>query len=355
MKALFLCSALLFGAFAPGAGCSAKWDRSRSGDPRPTSYINPVYAGSMPDPSVIRHKGVYYAFGTTGNERLPDGQIFTVLRSRNLVEWENLGGALASPSSNKRHQYWAPEVTFDGGKFYMYYAMGGIEPEKFELRVAVSSRPEGPYVDNGHKLIDCETNRFTIDAFPFRDHDGQWYLFYARNFTNVASGIHPGTAIVVDRLLEMTRLAGECRTVVRARHDWTLYQANRRMDVYQNTYDWHTIEGPCVVRRGGRYYCFYSGSNYQTDRYGVDYVVADHPLGPYTAQSDEPRVLHSVPATVRGPGHHSIVPGPRGGEYLVYHAWDPGMKIRQMCIDRLDWTAEGPRCVGPTVTMQPAP
>jgi hypothetical protein len=97
MKALFLCSALLLGAFAPGAGCSAKWDRSRSGDARPTSYTNPVYAGSMPDPSVIRHKGIYYAFGTTGNERLPDGQIFTVLRSRNLVEWENRVGLWCRP------------------------------------------------------------------------------------------------------------------------------------------------------------------------------------------------------------------------------------------------------------------
>ena len=162
---------------------------------------------------------------------------------------------------------------------------------------------------------------------------------------------------MVDRLLDMTRLAGDCRVVVRARYDWTLYQAHRRMDVYDATFDWHTIEGPCVVKHEGRYYCFYSGANYQTARYGVDYIVADHPLGPYTGQGDHARVLHSLPGKVRGPGHHSIVPSPDGRSrlHIVYHAWDPGMKVRQMCIDKLEWTPEGPRGEGPTVTPQPMP
>lgn len=327
----------------------------------PAQYTNPVYAGSMPDPSVILHKGHYYAFGTTGRGRAGDGRIFTVLRSKDLVEWVELGGALAPPSDNNKFQYWAPEVTHEKGRFYLYYSMGGVEPEKFELRVAVSEFPQGPYIDTGGKLVDCENNRFTIDSFPFKDTDGQWYLFYARNFTNQVSGgpgaaVHPGTAIVVDRLVDMTRLAGDCKVVVRAKYDWTLFEANRRMDVYGATFDWHTIEGPCVVKRNNRYYCFYSGSNWQSERYGVDYVVADHPMGPYSGQGDSPRVLHGIPGNVRGPGHHSIARGPGGrSEYIVYHAWDANMKHRQLCIDPLVWTPDGPRCKGPSTTPQPAP
>jgi arabinan endo-1,5-alpha-L-arabinosidase len=339
-----------------GSGCATRSDSAKASARSSQTYTNPVYAGSMPDPSVIRYHGFYYAFGTTGTERTPDGRIFTLLRSRNLVDWENLGGALTPPSPNPRVQYWAPEATVSNGKFYLYYSMGGVETEKFELRVAVSSRPEGPYEDCGQKLVDCENNRFTIDPFPFRDDDGQWYMFYARNFTNTTPEVHPGTALVVDKLVDMTKLAGDCHVVVRARYDWTLYQAHRRMDVYDATFDWHTIEGPCVVKHAGRYYCFYSGANYQTARYGVDYVVADHPLGPYTGQGDHARVLHSVPGKVRGPGHHSIVPSPDGrSQYLVYHAWDSQMKARQMCIDKLLWTPEGPRAEGPTVDPQPAP
>jgi arabinan endo-1,5-alpha-L-arabinosidase len=337
-------------------GCAAGPGAAKSVGGRPRSHTNPVYAGSMPDPSVIRVKDSYYAFGTTGNLRTTDGRIFTVLRSRDLVHWKTLGGALTPPSPDVRYQYWAPEATFQDGTFYVYYSMGGVEPEKFELRVGTSQKPEGPYVDAGVILTDCETNRFTIDPFPFRDDDGQWYFFYSRNFTNAEPGLHPGTGIVVDKLVNMTRLAGDCHVVARARYDWTLYQANRRMDVYDATFDWHTIEGPCVVKHDGRYYCFYSGSNYKTTGYGVDYVVADKPLGPYGDQGDRPRVLSSVPGKVRGPGHHSIVTGPDGKtQYIVYHAWDPTMTVRWMCVDKLVWTPQGPRCEGPTSTPQPVP
>lgn len=336
-------------------GCSTHTGVSTSASSSTRSYTNPVYAASMPDPSVVRYGEFYYAAGTTGSARTPDGRIFKLLRSRNLVDWEELGGALVPPSPRRGVQYWAPELTAHNGQFYLYYSMSRPEPESFALRVAVSAQPEGPYVDTGTPLVDCETNRFTIDAFPFRDDDGQWYLFYARNFTNDTPGVHPGTAIVVDRLLDMTRLAGDCRVVVRARYDWTLYEANRRMDVYGRTFNWHTIEGPCVVKRGGRYYCFYSGANWQTPRYGVDYVVANHPLGPYTGQGDAARVLRGVPGHVRGPGHHSIVTGPDGRtQYMVYHAWDTAMKERQMWVDKLIWTADGPRCQ-PTFTPQRAP
>jgi len=354
MRAL---STLTTGLVALGllAGCCT--DCSQSNPTKPTrTYTNPVYPGSMPDPSVILHESVYYAFGTTGNQRTSDGRIFTVLRSTDLVDWECVGGALQPPSTDRRYQYWAPEVTFNDGRFYLYYSMGGVEPEEFQLRVATSISPQGPYSDAEHKLADCDQNRFTIDAFPFRDEDGQWYLFYARNFTNEAPGLYPGTAIVVDRLIDMTRLAGDCRVVVRARHDWTLYEANRRMDVYGKTFDWHTIEGPCVVKHKGLYYVFYSGANYQTPRYGVDYVVADHPMGPYRDQGSLPRVLQGIPGQVRGPGHHSIVPGPTGySQFIVYHAWDPDMKVRWLCLDRLLWTESGPRAAGPSFTPQAAP
>jgi GH43 family beta-xylosidase len=65
-------------------------------------------------------------------------------------------------------------------------------------------------------------------------------------------------------------------------------------------------------------------------------------------------VLHGVPNHVRGPGHHSIVTGPDGKDWVVYHAWNEGLTVRQMCIDPLHWTGEGPR-VTPSWRPQPVP
>jgi beta-xylosidase len=334
------------------AGCSTPANRSPD---LAGTYTNPVYAGDMPDPSVKKFGNYYYAFGTTGAERLPDGRIFTMLCSRDLVHWQQLGGALVPPSQSTNYQYWAPEITENQGRYYLYYAMGGVEPEHFVIRVGVSHKPEGPYQDSGMILKDCESNRFTIDPFPFRDDDGQWYLFYACDFPFKSPGLHAGTGIAVDRLINMTRLGCDRHVVVRPAHSWTLYESNRWMGVFHQTFDWHTIEGPCVVKHDGKYYCFYSGANWKTPRYGVDYVVASDPLGPYTGAGVRARTLHGVPGQVRGPGGVSVVTGPDGKtQYLVYHAWNREMTKRQLCVDKLDWTPKGPRSTA-TVTPQPMP
>jgi beta-xylosidase len=326
----------------------------------PRTYTNPVYPHPMPDPFVLRHQGRYYAFGTT-NRDVRSGRYFKVLSSTNLVDWQELGGALVPPKGAENAEYWAPEVVYVDGTFYLYYSRGGGAigaSVGHQLHVATSKKPEGPYTDVA--TLEVPASRFTIDAHPYRDLDGKWYLFYARDFTDSEGGFFPGTGLAVDRLIGMTKLAGEERTVMRARHPWTLFEANRTMPLYENRQfaQWHTLEGPFVRRRGGKYYCFYSGSNFLTNNYGVDYLVADHVLGPYSDAGAEngARVLHFVAGHVRGPGHHSHVIGPDGKtEYLVYHAWDAGMKERQMCIDKLLWTPEGPRAQGPTYTPQPVP
>jgi beta-xylosidase len=325
------------------------------------TYTNPVLAGNFPDPFVLKHGKRYYAFGTTGRGRTKDGRVFTLLQSENLVDWRPLGGALLPPAGSEEFDFWAPEVVEHNGTFYMYYSRGGGAigaTVGHRLHVATSARPEGPYTEVA--ALPVPDSQFTIDAHAFKDTDGQWYLFYARDFTDTDDGYYPGTGLVVDRLTSMTQLANAPRTVLRARHSWTLFEANRLMPLYGNrTFaQWHTLEGPFVRRHEGKYYCFFSGANFLTDRYGVDYCVADQVMGPYVDSGSDAgaRVLHSVPGHVRGPGHHSHTLSPDGRtEYLVYHAWNAAMTERELCIDPLAWTADGPRCLGPTYTPQPRP
>jgi len=106
-----------------------------------------------------------------------------------------------------------------------------------------------------------------------------------------------------------------------------------------------------VVLHEGRYHCFYSGGNWQTPGYGVGCAVSDQVMGPYTDQADleGASVLKSIPGKLIGPGHNSVVLGPDDRTYfIVYHSWNPQRTRRQMCLDPIEWTPQGPRPVDPS-------
>lgn len=329
--------------------------------PGPRTYTNPVYAGYFADPFVWEHRGVYYAVGTGEAEACgavadaPGGRVFPLLCSEDFVTWGPLDNALVRPDPALGHSFWAPEVAFHEGTFFLYYSVG-LEDKHHQLRVASSTRPDGPYRDVGRPLLAPRDVPFAIDPHPYRDADGRWYLFYARDFLDTEGGCRAGTALAVQALDGMDRLAGGEHVVLRAGCDWQRFQRDRPM--YGRVFDWHTLEGPCVRRREGHYYCFYSGGRWETDNYGVDYAEAEHVTGPYSSPPglDGPRVLRSVAGRVLGPGHNSVVVGPDGTtEYLAYHAWGPDRAARRLCLDRLTWTADGPRCAGPTGEPQAVP
>jgi beta-xylosidase len=317
------------------------------------TYQNPVWPGYLADPFVLKTGGEYYAYGTGSSigDDLSNGRMFPVLHSKDLAHWEFVGGALKPLTDFASTAYWAPEVAERDGTFYMYYsAATGKGDEGHRLRVAVADHPAGPFVDAGREIIPDEG--FTIDAHPFRDpKDGQWYLYYAKDFFDERVGT--GTA-VVPLQDDMMSPADAPRTVLRATSDWHIHARNRH--IYGREWDaWHTVEGPFVVERDGLYYCLYSGGAWHSDNYGVSYGIAEHPLGPFRDEwsSEGPTVLRGIPGQVIGPGHNSVVLGPDNKtQFVVYHAWDVAKTARRMCIDPLIWTLDGPRCLGPTTDEQ---
>jgi beta-xylosidase len=313
-------------------------------------HRNPVYAGYFADPFVWKHEDNYYAIGTGELEATGHsvGKVFSILRSTDLFHWQFASNALVRPDAEFGTHFWAPEVAFADGRFYLYYSVG-FEDKNHHIRVATAETPIGPFEDCGKALIDPTKCPFSIDPHPFQDEDGKWYLFYARDFLDFNDRVRAGTALMVAPMRSMTDLE-DGQVVLRARHDWQRFQENRLM--YGKYWDWHTLEGPCMKKHDGKYFCFYSGGRWETETYGVDYCSADRVLGPYSdaASDNGPRVLHTIPGEMIGPGHNSIATGPDGQtDYIIYHAWDKEMTARQMCVDRLIWTPDGPRCDGPTL------
>jgi beta-xylosidase len=307
-------------------------------------YTGPVHEAYFADPFVWRQGDRYYAIGTAAAEAAGEvrDRVFPVMFSDDLFEgWQPAGEALVRLPEEAGDTYWAPEIAAADGRFYLYYSVGFAD-NNHRLRVACSADPLGPYIDL-EVYLTRSTCPFAIDPHPFRDEDGAWYLFYATDFLDRDPGVRPGTALVVDRLVQMDRLEGNPRVVARANADWQRFQSDRVM--YGERWDWHTLEGPCVIKYGTEYYCFYSGGRWETSDYGVDYCIASSPLGPYRHKPHfHPRVLRSMP-DLRGPGHNSVVSSPDGNLYMAYHAWNSSMTRRQMHIAQLVWTSEGPRVI----------
>ena len=316
-------------------------------------YKNPVYPHYFADPFVLKTGDTYYAYGTApAIER--DGRRFPILRSLDLVNWTYVGGALpplAAENGKAFENFWAPEVAERDGKFYMYYSAAPANDDAaHRLRVAVADSPEGPFIDRGRVSVPAPfAEAFAIDASPFHDPTtGRWYLFFATDFFEGRVGTGTAAFELNDDMQTAKPVAAV--TVLRATGDWHIYERNRT--IYGKKWEaWHTVEGPFVWLRDGKYYCFYSGGNWQTPLYGVGYGVAESPLGPYIDEwnTEGPAVLRGIDNKVLGPGHCSVVMGPDGETpYMVYHAWDPQRTARKMCIDPLRWLNDQPRVDGPT-------
>ena len=308
------------------------------------TYLNPVYPRSFPDPYVIKFRGEYFAYCT---DFWRDGRVFGVLRSRDLVNWTEAGGAMQKLESDAPF-YWAPEVVYANGKFYLYYSVGN--EALMELRVAVSDRPDGGFVDSGVKL---SAEDFAIDAHVFTDTDGQKYLFYATDFLHHT---HIGTGTVVDKMTDFFTLEGRPRPVTRARFDWQVYDPHR---VEKGGVRWHTVEGPFIMKRKGVYYEMFSGGNWQNITYGVSFAVTDdiEREEEWTQFSDGEKVLpilRTVPDLIIGPGHNSVIRGLNNRElYCVYHRWTEHGRV--LAIDRMDFAGTRIFICGATHTPQIAP
>jgi GH43 family beta-xylosidase len=244
--------------------------------------------------------------------------------------------------------YWAPEVTYSNGRFYLYYSVGN--EALMELRVAVSTRPDGGFIDAGKRLT---TEEFAIDPHVFIDEDGTWNMFYATDFLQHT---HIGTGTVVDRMLDPYTLAGHPTPVTRAKYDWQVYDPQRKE---KGGVRWHTVEGPCVLKRKGVYFEMFSGGNWQNTTYGVSFAVTDHLQDEHewTQFSDGSHVLpilRTIPGVIIGPGHNSIVRGPNDLElYCIYHRWTDAGRV--LAIDRMDIVHRRIFVLGATNTPQPAP
>jgi arabinan endo-1,5-alpha-L-arabinosidase len=155
------------------SGTFEAFDDSRNSEVNQSTYKNPIWSDNFPDPFVLKFCGEYWAYCTGIRS---DGRAFGIMHSKDLLKWEPLPSALdLLPGENPC--YWAPEVTYDNGIFYLYYSVGN--EENMHIRVATARTPVGPFTDSGKQLTE---QQFAIDPHVFVDSDTRRYIFFANYF-----------------------------------------------------------------------------------------------------------------------------------------------------------------------------
>jgi xylan 1,4-beta-xylosidase len=242
----------------------------------------PVFPCSFPDPMVLHTRAGYFAYATSTGWQSP-ARAFPVLHSRDLRHWTHVGDALHRRPRWANGNLWAPSVLQARGRYFLYYGARRAKDNLHCLAVATSKKPAGPFRDRG--VITCGDKRGYgfIDPAPLRTRRGTFLFF------SVDAPQHTISAFRLSRSL--LRARGKRRELLGVDRPWERGLASE------------TVEAPWPVRRGRRYFLFYSAGCWCLD-YRMGYAVAKRPLGPYT---DRSRPILAGGSSLLAPGSGSLV------------------------------------------------
>lgn len=280
---------------------------------------NPIFQGWYADPEGAVLDGQYWVFPTYSAKY--EEQVFMdAFSSKDLVNWTKHPRVLEKENvSWARKAMWAPAIVHANGKYYLFFGANDIQSDEEVggIGVAVADSPEGPFKDAlGKPLIDKIINGAQpIDQFVFRDDDGEYYMYYG-------GWGH----------CNMVRLSQDLLSVIPF-EDGSTYK-----EITPEKY----VEGPFMLKRGGKYYFMWSEGGWGGPDYCVAYAISDSPFGPFKRLG---KILQQDPEVATGAGHHSVIKGPGKDEwYIVYHRRplnEKGRDSRVTCIDRMYFDKDG--------------
>lgn len=275
-----------------------------------------VLPGDHPDPSVVKIGDEYWAVGTTSNW-FP---IFPLYYSKDLVNWKAAGHVFTEKPVWADYYMWAPEITYDNGKVYMYYT-AHKKNGSLCIAVAVADKPQGPYKDLGPLI--CQEYG-SIDAFPMRDENGKLYMIWKEDGNSAGK---PTPIWAAEMREDRTALAEEKKELFRADAPW----------------EKGLVEGVSIIKHNNYFYTLYAAAACcgKKCNYGTGVARAKKLLGPWEKFPGNP--VLSDNADWKCPGHGT--PVEKGGRfYFLYHAYSTSSGAyggRQGLLNEFEFTPDG--------------
>jgi len=288
----------------------ATWKRGvegqRQADLGNGQYLNPILAGDRPDPSVVRDGSDYYMVHSSF-ENYPG---LLVWHSRDLVNWAPVGPALTTNVG----VIWAPDIVKHNGRFYIYFP---ARRDGYRSNFVVwADRIEGPWSEP----IDLKIPQ--IDPGHVVGEDGKRYLF-------LSAGMR-------------VKLADDGLSVIGA--PAKVYDGWKYPETWD--VDGFALEGPKLLRHGDFFYMLSAEGGTAGPPTSHMVVVARSRSidGPWENAPNNP-VVRTVSRNEAwwSKGHATMVEGPGGQWYLVYHAYENGYWTlgRQTLLEPVRWTKDG--------------
>lgn len=291
---------------------AVRWGRGvegrREADLGDGTYLNPIVPGDHPDPTILKDGRDYY-MTFTSFQSCPG---LVIWHSTDLVNWTPLKPALTRPLGN----VFAVDLCKHAGRYFIYIpAMA--DGQGWSIHVIWADHIEGPWSDP----IDLGIHG-CIDPGHVVGEDGRRYLF--------VNGIR------------YIRLRDDGLAT-----DGTLQHA---YSPWHYPDDWvvedFAPEGPKLLRHGGWFYLVTAvgGTAGPPTSHMVIAARSKSVHGPWencprnplvhTASADEPWWSR---------GHASLVEGPAGDWWMVYHGYENGFRTlgRQTLLEPIAWTADG--------------
>ena len=270
------------------------------------------------DPEARLYNGKYYIYATKSRPYNQQKNIDLYI-SDDGEHWREKKDIIdMSTFPYTKNAVWAPSVIEKNGLYYLIFAINDIQNNNEDggLEIAVSSSPEGPFVNHiGTHLIDKFINGAQpIDAHFFKDDDDKIYLFYG-------GWDHCNVALMNEDMNGFVPLPNG--------------------DLIKEITPQGYHEAPCMFKRNDVYYFMWSTGNWKDGTYKDLYGMADSPLATFEPINE---ILNNDNDVAKAPGHNGYIEDIDGQYYVFYHRrpLDKTMcHCRILAIDKMNFDDNG--------------
>lgn len=301
---------------SPAPACRTGWSHlqwargiegQRKADLGDGTFLNPIMAGDRPDPTILKDGDDYY-MTFSSFDAYPG---IVIWHSRDLVSWRPLTAALREPIGS----VWACDLVKHKGRYYIY--IPARKPGYRSNYVIHADKIEGPW----SAPIDLKLPDH-IDPGHIVGEDGKRYLFLSGGDRVRLSDDGLSTDGPVEHVYDPWRYPQE----------WVVES--------------FSPEGPKLIRRGDYFYMILAVGGTAGPPTGHMVIVARSRSiqGPWENAPHNPIVrTQSADEKWWSRGHASLVEGPRGDWWMVYHGYENGFWTlgRQTLLDPIEWTEDG--------------